>query len=182
MNLSPAALDTIDRFGDKRIDYSTALRDLIRKGLTHAEARLALGNPPAKAEEHPLVTGARKRLDSITARVPPGLPLHYVMQHHHYLCKACGSTADASMLLACERVGCGSKGYHQVLTERVYDLPVVETHTDYVTARCDKCFDWQPRAAVPTLPPPETKVSLPLKSKEDEAVMKIDLKALGLIP
>jgi len=87
-------------------------------------------------------------------RTPPGFPLSYILQYHHYSCTGCGRATTAEILMACERTSAANKAYHAMSANaHIYALPVGTTHTSFVTPRCEFCIAKLPRESVPLLPP-----------------------------
>lgn len=172
--MTPFEQATYDRWFDGFLTEPEAVNLLVRTGLSAESARVLLHGEKPK-DEHPLVSGARKRLDSLNARTPPGYPLHYVMQRHIFQCQGCGARSEGTQMLTCRRArGDGAAYSPTALGETIYDLPVRETRAEFVTPRCNACFDALLREAVPALPPPGARLKPMAKAVE------IDLAELGL--
>jgi hypothetical protein len=104
--------------------------------------------------DHPLVAQSRERLAAIERRTPPGYPLAYNLHYHKFVCTGCGAQASFATLTTVDRAGASSKSYHMTGTkEKIYDLPVDEVTSHYVTPRCERCITALPRETVPALPP-----------------------------
>lgn len=156
------------------------LADLIDDSPSHDKPRLEgelfRVEERLKATEHPLVTGVRKRLDSINARAAPGMPLHYNLEKHRCVCSGCGDVNEFTILLTVRRAQGAGKAYSRTApNEPIYDLPVDEGTAHFSTPRCEKCFDLLPRLEAPPMPPMAEKLR---RRKPEE---EIDLVALGLM-
>lgn len=85
---------------------------------------------------------------------PPGYPLGYTLQTHKFLCAGCGRTEQFEVMNTMRRTGASSKAYAMTgARETIYDLPIQETNTQWVTPRCKLCIDELPKTEVPRLPP-----------------------------
>lgn len=109
--------------------------------------------------DHPAITDAKRRLETLERRTPPGYPLGYILETTEIFCGGCGRKTEVSRLLVITRKGADSKALRPSgASEVVYDLPVEQRRVAGGTARCFSCVATLPTEAVPRLPPPTARL------------------------
>ena len=96
------------------------------------------------------------------------------------MCAGCGRTEQFEVMNTCRRTGASAKAY--ALTgarETVYDLPVQETTTQWVTPRCAGCISTLPKEPVPRLPALRERLHT-FKGGSDE-ISQRELEEMGLL-
>lgn len=135
--------------------------------------------------EHPSLTAAKRRLETLERRTPPGYPLGYSLHILKWTCLGCGSQGSHDTLWTIHRAGSSGKAYHVAYRgERIYDLPVEFVNKSETTMRCSACIHILAREPVPALPSYHERLKPRLLAAPTAAKatnVEIDLQALGLL-